>query len=143
MRKFIVAGVVAALGAGLLAIPASASFQRHFSVISKTTSQHRVSHNKFRFKDVLLDPLNHQDRVGRDKGVCKFTPHHRLRCRAIARLNGQIGGTGKLAVNGNFGPGDRRLNVVGGTRDFNGVAGKMTLHSLTRRADLIHFDLVR
>jgi hypothetical protein len=53
MRKFIVAGVLAALGVALRAIPASASFDHHFSVLSRTTSQHQNG-NKYRFTDKLL-----------------------------------------------------------------------------------------
>jgi hypothetical protein len=35
MRKFIVAGALAALATALLAAPASASFDHHFSVLAK------------------------------------------------------------------------------------------------------------
>ena len=41
-------------------------------------------------------------------------------------------------MKGNFGRGDHRLNVVGGSGDFDGAAGKVTIHG-----QFLHFDLVR
>jgi hypothetical protein len=141
MRKLLVAGIVAALGAALLAIPASASFDHHFSVLAKTRSTQRVSQNEIRFRDKLLDPRNRSNRVGRDHGTCRFT-HHRSKCRAVVHLDGEIGGFGDILVRGDIERHDNRLNVVGGTDDFDGVAGKMLLHSVSRRTDKLHFDLV-
>ncbi len=141
MRKFIVAGVLAALGVALLAIPASASFDHHFSVLSRTTSQHQNG-NKYRFTDKLLDPRNPHDRVGQDHGVCKLG-HRRVTCRAVIHLNGEIGGFGNISVSGDLEPRDDRLNVTGGTRDFDAVAGKLLIHTLSRRTDRLHLDLTR
>jgi hypothetical protein len=142
MRKFLVAGVIAALGIALLAIPASASFDHHFSVLTRTTSQHQNG-NKYRFTDKLLDPQNPQNRVGKDHGVCTFTPH-RAKCRAVIRLNGEIGGFGKISVSGDLEPRhDDRLNVTGGTKDFNAVAGKLVIHTVSRRTDRLRLDLTR
>jgi hypothetical protein len=42
MREFILTGVVAALDVRLLAVPASASFEHHFSVMAKQISGHSV-----------------------------------------------------------------------------------------------------
>ena len=143
MRKFVLAGVIATLGVAMLAIPASASFDRHFSVIGKQVSGGPVGENAFRFKDKLLQPHNRDNRVGRLEGICREAPHRKLRCRAVVHLNGEIGGFGDLRVRGNIGRRDNRLNVVGGTGDFNGVGGKVLLHNVSRRADKLHFDLVR
>ena len=144
MRKFVLAGVIATLGVAMLAIPASASFDRHFSVISKEVSGEPVGENGFRSKDKLLQPHNRDNRVGRDKATCRAAPDRRkIRCHAVVHLNGEIGGFGDIRVRGDFGRGDNRLNVVGGTGDFNGVAGKMLVHDLSRRASKLHFDLVR
>ena len=143
MRKFVPAGVIATLGVAMLAIPASASFDRHFSVIGKQVSGGPVGENAFRFKDKLLQPHNRANRVGRLKGICREASQRAIRCHADVHLNGEIGGFGDLRVRGNIGRGDNRFNVVGGTGDFNGVAGKMLLHNLSPRADRLHFDLVR
>ena len=143
MRKLILAGVVAVLGAGLLATPASA-FDQHFSVLAKQKSGHRVGHNGFRFKDKLLNPNDRQDRVGRDRGQCRFKRQSRtLKCHAVVHLNGKIGGFGDIRVRGDLGRGDQLVNVVGGSGQFNGVAGKMKIHSVSRRIDKLHFDLTR
>ena len=143
MRKFVLAGVIATLGVAMLAIPASASFDRHFSVIGKQVSGGPVGENAFRFKDKLLQPHNRDNRVGRLKGICREASQRAIRCHADVHLNGEIGGFGDIRVRGNIGRGDNRFNVVGGTGDFNGVAGKMLLHNLSPRADRLHFDLVR
>jgi len=143
MRKLILTGVIATLGIALLAVPASASFDHHFTVISKQVSGERISRHAFRFKDKLFQPGNRSNRVGRDKGKCgEASDPDKTRCHAVVHLNGEIGGFGDLRVSGNIGRGDKRLNVVGGTGDFNGVAGKLQLHTL-RRIDRLHFDLVR
>ena len=143
MRKFVVTAVIATLGVALLAIPASASFDHHFSVIAKQVSGGPVGQHAFRFKDRLFQVHNRDNRVGRDKGKCREGSHRKLRCHAVVHLNGEIGGFGDIRVSGNIGRGDNRVNVVGGTGDFNGVAGKMLLHSLSRDTDKLHFDLVR
>jgi ketosteroid isomerase-like protein len=143
MRKLIVSGVLAALGVAMLAVPASASFDHHFTVLSKTTSSHR-SGNTFHFKDKLLDPRNRDNRVGGDRGRCTFrSRQEKVVCHAVARLNGEIGGNGHIDVSGDLGRHDHRLNVTGGTGDFDGVAGKLLIHSVNRRTDRLHFDLTR
>ena len=144
MRKFVVTAAMAALGAALIASPGfGASFDHHFSVIAKTTSQHRVGERAFAFKDKLLEPHNRSNRVGRDKGKCRQQTRRSIHCSAVAHLNGEIGGFGDLFVRGDLGRHDHRLNVVGGTGDFNGVGGKMLFHGRGHRLDKLHFDLVR
>lgn len=137
MRKFILAVVLAALGAALLATSASA-FDSHFTVVAKQKSGHRVGHNGFRFRQVLLERHNRSERVGRDRVTCRQKSHHRDRCRAVIYLNGEVGGRGKIKVVGDIGSGDNRLNVVGGTRQFDGVAGKVIV-----QRNKLHFHLVR
>jgi hypothetical protein len=136
LRKLIGALAAAALAVTLTAIPASATFDTHFSVIAKQTLSHRVSREEFRFQDKLVDPRDRDDKVGRTWVDCKFKPQLRkVRCRALARLNGQIGGFGSIRVSGDIRPphGNRRLNVVSGTHDFTGVAGKVIVRSLHHR----------
>jgi hypothetical protein len=144
MRKSMLVVALAVLGSALLASSASA-FDHHFTVLSKTTSGHR-SGNTFRFKDKLLDPNNRSVKVGRDRGRCtvKGHNHHVVKCRAVAHLNGKIGGFGDIRVHGDFTRHDNRLNVVGGSGQFDGVAGKMKLHGTSnKRIDRLHFDLTR
>jgi hypothetical protein len=142
MRKYIVVGVLVALCTAMLALPAFASFDHHFSVIAKLTSSHRVGAHVFRFRDKLVDPQNRHDRVGRDRGRCK-SEGSRLRCHSLIHLNGEIGGFGTILVRGDLERHDNRLNVVGGTHNFDGVAGKEIVHSLSERTQRLHFDLIR
>jgi hypothetical protein len=143
MRKFIIAGALAVIGIALLAVPASASFDHHFSVLAKTIAFRPTGEDAFRFRERLYAPHNRHDRVGRDRARCKG-PRHHLNCHAVIYLNGEIGGQGKLKVEGDIERGDRRLDVLGGTGDFNGVGGKFVFHHLRGpRLQKYHFDLVR
>jgi hypothetical protein len=142
MRKLIVAGILAALGTTLLATSAaSASFDPHFTVLAKTT-RHQTG-DGFRFREKFFERGNRDNRVGRDHGECKLRAHTTVRCRARIHLNGEIGGFGDIRVTGNLRPHDNRLNVVGGTHDFNGVAGKLLFSYIHQRPSRVHFDLVR
>ena len=133
---------IAAFGA-VLAAPASASFDHHFSVIGKETSSHNGP-NGFRFKDKLLDPHNRSNKVGRDRGECELRHAvDKLKCHALVHLNGEIGGSGDIRVKGAIARHDNRVEVVSGTDDFNGVAGKMLIHELHGNVDKLHFDLIR
>jgi hypothetical protein len=71
-------------------------------------------------------------------------PRHHLHCHAVVFLNGEIGGEGKIKIEGDVQRGDRRLSVIGGTEDFDGVGGKFVFHNLRgTRLQKYHFDLVR
>jgi hypothetical protein len=144
MRKFILVGVLAVLGAALLATSASA-FDHHFTVLGKQKSGHRAGQNAFVFKDKLLDPHNRSDMVGRLRGKCRFNPQKRkIKCHVLVHLNGEIGGLGNLRVRGDLDRGPDHLVVLGGTRQFDGVAGKVTRHATkNKRIDKLHFDLIR
>jgi hypothetical protein len=142
MRKVMLVGLLAVLGTALLATSASA-FDHHFTVLSKTKSEHQ-SGNAFLFKDKLLNPNDRSDKVGRDRGQCKAKSRHAVKCRAVVHLNGKIGGFGDIRVKGDFSRNDKRLNVVGGSAQFDGVAGKMKIHHTTaNKVDRLHFDLTR
>jgi hypothetical protein len=142
MRKFILAVALVALGAALLASSASA-FDSHFKVLAKNRSGHRVGHNGFRFRQVLLNPNDRSDRVGHDRVTCRQKSQHRQKCHALVRLNGEIGGRGEIRVVGDIGSGDKRLNVVGGTQQFDGVAGKVLVRAMHSNTNRLHFHLVR
>ena len=145
MRKLMLVAVLAVLGAGLLAVPASASFDHHFRVLEKASFNPTPSEKAFRFKGKLFDPRNRHDRVGRDHGLCKIRHHETLRCRATYHLNGKIGGLGDIKTKGNIRSADNRVNVVGGSGDFNGVAGKEVFRFLNRSESksIDKFALVR
>src|ERR671937_551261 len=104
MRKLIVAATLAALGLALLPIPASASFDHHFTVLEKDVFKPNANETAFRFRGKLFDPRNRADRVGRSRGRCKIRRHETLRCRGTYHLNGEIGGFGDIKVRGGIRP---------------------------------------
>ena len=136
MRKFILAAALAVLGAAVFATSASA-FDHHFTVLAIQKSSHRAGPNGFVAKHKLLDPNNRSSKVGRDRVKCRDKGRG-LKCHALFHLNGRIGGIGHIRVRGDLERGDHHLVVIGGTRQFNGVAGKLTVHG-----NRLHFDLVR
>ena len=53
--------------------------------------------------------------------------------------HGEIGGFGDIRVRGDLRRNANPLNVVGGSGAFDGVAGKVLLHSVGERTDKLHF----
>jgi len=129
------AAILAALGAALFATSASA-FDHHFTVRAKRISTHEAGAHAIRFKDRLVDPHNRHDPVGRDHWKCRVK-RHKMKCHAFIHLNGKIGGKGAIRVRGDIQRNDDRLRVLGGSRQFKGVAGKMIFHGARRRFDLV------
>jgi hypothetical protein len=148
MIRGLKAGWLVAVGATMLALAmplsAGASFDRHFSVISKDVRGHEIP-NGFAFRTVLLNPANQANRVGYGDARCVFVEETRkARCRVRFHLDGSIGGFGDLLVKGNVGRGDNTLQVVDGSGDFSGaVAGKAFIHHINRPKNLIDFSLTR
>ena len=138
MRRLLITGVVTAATFAAVVVPASASFDSHFAVIADTIQSHRTG-DGFRFREHLFQIDNPSNRIGRDHGGCAVRPNRKFKCKVLVHLNGEAGGFGDLRINGNFGRGDNRLNVTGGTGDFAGVAGKMVL---SERTTVFTFSLV-
>jgi hypothetical protein len=136
MRRIVPAAIVAAIALAVFALPASARVDHHFSVIEKNTVFHRTA-DGFSFHEQLFAGFNPNDQVGNARVRCRHTSD-KFRCRGVVHLNGEEGGFGFITINGNTGRGDQRLNVTGGTDDFDGVAGKVSIHG-----HYLHFDLVR
>jgi hypothetical protein len=120
----------------VFAIPASARIDHHFSVIAKQVASHQHG-EVFAFREQLFQIDNPDNQVGNDRVRCRQVGD-KFRCKAVVNFNGEVGGFGSLRVNGNIGRGDNRLNVLGGTGDFAGVAGKVIT-----RGRFLDFDLVR
>jgi hypothetical protein len=138
MRRYVPLALAAVLALAVFASPASARIDHHFTVISNQISQHRTE-DGFKFREQLFQIDNPANQVGNDRVHCRVHErNHKLRCKALIHLNGEVGGLGFLRVNGNIGRGDQRLNVLSGTGDFAGVAGKVVPHR-----NHLHFDLVR
>ena len=137
MRKFTIAALLAMLGVAALAIPASASFDHHFTVLER-----HLQAQGSRFRAKLFDPRDRHDRVGREWGKCR-PKGEKLKCRVRFHLNGKIGGSGDIRAGGGIGANDHRFEVFGGTGDFNGAAGKLLIRESNRSNEArLHFDLV-
>jgi hypothetical protein len=120
----------------LFAAQASARIDHHFAVIGKQASSHGTE-DTFRFSDRLFATFDPADQVGRAQVHCRIRPE-KLKCRGVIHLNGEVGGFGTILINGNLGPGDNTVNVVGGTDDFAGAAGQLAFPG-----SRLTFDLVR
>ena len=136
MRRFVPVVLVAALALLLVAIPASARIDHHFSVRARNVSA-TGSRDAFHLNGQLFAGFNQNDQVGHFRLRCHQVASGKSRCAGFVKLNGEQGGFGFMSVRGNIGHGDMRLNVTGGTDDFDGVAGKLTGHGR-----FLHFDLV-
>jgi hypothetical protein len=138
MRKLIAALAGAGLVCALLAAGASARAETHFTVIGLAKSS-RPSGGGVIVRDQLVSPGDRDDVVGHAR--IKFTPRsgHRVRARGTFTVGG-----GTLKVKGVFGPGSRgRILVIGGTRRWNGAAGKVKLRSAGEGAERYSFSVVQ
>jgi hypothetical protein len=140
MKKLALALSSAVLLAAALAVPASASFDPHFRLVSKTVNSRGLGDG---FNEKLLDPHRLQDKVGYDRGVCKEDPPVAFRCKVTFHLSGEIGGHGDISVAGKIFNGQPDLEVVGGTGAFAGASGTVTVEGseLGRKYGLLTFDL--
>jgi hypothetical protein len=137
-RNLTLATIVAALAWAMLATSAFA-FDHHFYVHQRYRSGHDIGQNRFVRQDKVKDPHNRQLRVGRDRWQCRAKDHpSRLKCSVLLHLNGRFGGKGYIRAKGTLRHGDKYVRVVGGTRQFNGVAGRMFWNGIR-----VQFDLVR
>jgi hypothetical protein len=143
-KRFAILIGVVGLGAAVLASSALA-FDRHFTVLAKQKSFHEVGQNAFVLKDKLRDPNDRSSKVGRDRFKCREKHRNKVKCHGLIRLNGKVGGKGHIRVRGDLQPGDNHFVVTGGTRQFNGVAGKLTILPTTKPgiSRRYQFDLVR
>jgi hypothetical protein len=137
MRKYVPVAAASLLALAVSAAPASARIDHHFSVLSNQVAQHRHG-DAFRFREQLFQVDNPANQVGNDRVQCRQGGDHKFKCVAAVHFNGEVGGFGFLFVKGNIGRGDDRLNITGGTDDFDGAAGKVKTHG-----NHLHFDLVR
>jgi hypothetical protein len=119
---------------------------RQFTVFDKTIASHNTANGGVVFRDILAEPNDRDDLVGHLRGV--GTPCGNGCFRLKIRVH--IFGAGDLKVRGKFLENrphrqNNRLIIVGGSGEFNGAAGKVTVHSLAhpRGSSLLTFDFVQ
>jgi hypothetical protein len=135
MRRTILAAAAAAVAALVLASPAGAVTTAHFSVAAINHTSHRT-HNGFAFTERLR---RHHRSVGHDRVQCRVNRRtHKANCEAVFFF-----AAGKIKAKGNFGRGDNRVQVTGGTSAFDGVAGKILIHNVNASRTRLEFFLVR
>jgi hypothetical protein len=137
MRKILALAVVAALAVAAAASTAGAQTASRFTVVDISTSHHPGPNGSTIAPGKLVKPGTRNVVVGRD--LVKFTPRPRaLRVRVVFFFpNGKIKAKGLLSRT------SHRLQIVGGTRGFNGIAGKVRVHSSNGRGTPLTFVLVR
>jgi hypothetical protein len=141
MRRFFIAGALAAIGAAAIAIPASGaqSFDFHLDAIS-TGTHFNQAHNVVTFTNRLVQHGDRDDKVGHNRGRCRIKTRTRSHCHIVYFFS-----NGKVKTQGRSNPRSQnsRLPVVGGTRAFNGVAGKVLTSGALNRVTHLHFVLVK
>ena len=131
MRKLLVIGTVAALAAAAVPTGASAGGVVRFSVRTVNEHHHVRRDHVVILKGGLSRPHDTSAIVGHFKA--RFTKSHRqLRARAVFFFRqGKIKAQGHLTRN-------NRVQVTGGTRAYNGAAGKIKAHG-----NRLHFTIFR
>jgi hypothetical protein len=126
MRKLVLVLASAAVLAASLAVPAMASLDPHFKVVTKTVHSHGVNGGRITFYEKIIDPRRPQNKVGYDHGSCKPDPPVAYDCKITFHLDGEIGGHGDISAAGKIFQGANSLEVTGGTAAFEGVSGTVT-----------------
>jgi hypothetical protein len=140
MRRLFVVGALAAIGAAALAIPASGAQSIVFHVDGVHTGTHwNRSHTVVTFTNRLFEHGNRRHQVGHNRGRCRPSTT-RAHCHITFFFpNGKIKTQGRVYYRQ-----DReRLPVIGGTRAFNGVGGKLIINEILDRVTHYDFFLVR
>ena len=134
-----VAGTLAALGAALLASPASAQTEYRFKLFEKQkflgVPDDPGPGDRFRYKGKMFDPQDRDNRVGSDRGKCKIKNlRGAVKCHGTTHLDGEIGDLGDLEgdieYRGTLRQRNDTFNVVGGSDDFEGATGETGFRNL-------------
>jgi hypothetical protein len=141
MRKFFVVGALAALGAAALAIPASGAQSIVFHVDAISTGSHfNQAHQVVTFTNRLAQHGDRDDTVGHSKGRCHILSRTRAHCHLVYFFpNGKIKAQGRSFYRREH----ERQPVVGGTRAYNGVGGKILVEDALDRVTHLDFFLIR
>jgi hypothetical protein len=142
MRRFFTAGALAALGVAALAIPASGAqlIDFHADAIHQGHSHFNQATHVLTFRNHLVSHFNHARHIGDTKGRCKIKSRAKAHCRVVYSFpNGKVKTDGRVFFRRNR----DREPVIGGTRAFNGVAGKVIVSNERGHVTHLHFVLVK
>jgi hypothetical protein len=132
MRRFLLLGALVGVVAAILAATAGARTETRFSVIAHNQSAHRVGPKHFVVKGSLLQPGDRDNVLGSFKA--KFASHGRIHAVAFFP-DGKIKIQGRTNAN--------RIPIIGGTRRWNGAAGKLKTRQLNKNNSLLTFIIVQ
>ena len=140
MRRTLIVVLAATASTVALAIPASGATSTVFRVAVKNVSTHRSHDGQvFTLRDRLVRPRDHDDVVGHDKVRCRIVSRTDARCRTVAFFpQGKVKAKGVI----NLVKARKRLSIIGGTRGYNGVAGKEIVNTRPRLSR-VTFYLIR
>ena len=131
MRRLVLISIVAALAAAVLAPTAGARSESRFRVIADGT-HHKQREHAFILKGKLRDPNSRSNVVG----------HFRAKFRRGGHLAAVFTfDNGKIKASGN--QNHNKVPIVGGTRAWNGVSGKLLIHNRGHNDALLKFVVVQ
>jgi hypothetical protein len=123
--------MAAALVALVFATSAAARSESQFTVIAHDT-HHKQRNHTFILKGKLLQPHNRSNVVG----------HFRAKFRRGGHINAVFTfDNGKIKANGN--QNNNKVPIVGGTRHWNGAAGKLLIRNKKGHNAKLKFDVVQ
>jgi len=140
MRRFFIAGALAAIAATALAIPASGAQSTVFHLDGVHTSTHwNRSHTVVTFTNRLFRHGNRSHVVGHQRGRCR--PKAKVaHCHIVYFFpNGKVKTQGRVYYRSLR----DKLPVIGGTRAYNGVGGKVVTSHILARVTHYHFFLIK
>jgi hypothetical protein len=131
VRKLLVIGAIGVLAVAALPTAASAGGVTRFSVRTVYPHQHRRNDGVYVVRGALSRPHDPNAIIGHYKA--RFAqPHRQLRAHAVFFFRqGKIKAQGLLTHN-------NRVQITGGTRAYNGAAGKIKAHGKR-----LHFTIFR
>lgn len=141
MRRILLAGLAAALGAAALAIPASGAQSIVFHVDALHNGSSHINHRGvLNFRSHLVRHGDRDEVIGHTKGRCRILSHRAAHCRVVYFLpNGKVKTKGRVL----FHRERDRQPVIGGTRAYNGVGGKVIVEDARDNVTHLTFFLIK
>ena len=140
MRRFVIAGALAAIGAAAIAIPASGAQSIVFHVDAVHNGSSHLNGRVLTFRSHLVRHGDRDDVIGHTKGRCRILSRKKAHCKVVYFFR-----QGKVKTDGRvfFRRERERQPVIGGTRAFNGVGGKVIVSDERSHVTHLTFFLIK
>jgi hypothetical protein len=140
MRRFVIAGALAAIGAAAIAIPASGAQSIVFHVDAVHNGSSHLNGRVLTFRSHLVRHGDRDDVIGHTKGRCRILSRRAAHCKVVYFLpNGKVKTDGRVL----FHRERDRQPVIGGTRAYNGVGGKVIVEDARDHVTHLTFFLIK